>query len=107
MIRQQYRKCGRTQNARALSPKYALDRGTVQGWLKTGRLPTWQQPSGDSTVDVHGDYRRRRWDEGCHNGVRLWRELRERGFTGGASTVRDWLRRLRAANPQPAGSAPA
>ena len=84
-----------------------LDRGTVQGWLKAGRLPTWQQPSGDSTVDVHGDYLRRRWDEGCHNGVRLWREIRERGFTGGASTVRDWIRRLRAANPPSAGSAPA
>mgnify|MGYP002715698440 CR=1 FL=1 len=84
-----------------------LDRGTVHDWLKAGRLPTWQQPSGDSTVDVHGDYLRRRWDEGCHNGVRLWRELRERGFTGGASTVRDWLRRLRAATPQSAGSMPA
>ena len=84
-----------------------LDRGTVHVWLKAGRLPSWQQPSGDSTVDVHGDYLRRRWDEGCHNGVRLWREIRERGFTGGASTVRDWLRRLRAATPQPAGSAPA
>ncbi|WP_429641972.1 ISL3 family transposase [Skermanella aerolata] len=84
-----------------------LDRGTVHDWLKAGRLPSWQQPSGDSTVEVHGDYLRRRWDEGCHNGVRLWRELRERGFTGGASTVRDWLRRLRAATPQPAGSMPA
>jgi transposase len=84
-----------------------LDRGTVHVWLKAGRLPTWQQPSGDSTVDVHGDYLRRRWDEGCHNGVRLWREIRERGFTGGASTVRDWIRRLRAANPPSAGSAPA
>jgi transposase len=84
-----------------------LDRGTVHDWLKAGRLPSWQQPSGDSTVEVHGDYLRRRWDEGCHNGVRLWRELRERGFTGGVSTVRDWLRRLRAATPQPAGSMPA
>ena len=81
-----------------------LDRGTVHVWLKAGRLPSWQQPSRDSTVEVHGDYLRRRWDEGCHNGVRLWREIRERGFAGGASTVRDWLRRLRAANPQPAGS---
>ena len=27
-------------------------------------------------------------DEGCRNGVRLWREIRERGFAGGASTVR-------------------
>src|SRR5918994_4401962 len=39
-----------------------LDRGTVHVWLKTGRLPSWQQPSGDSTVEVHGDYLRQRWD---------------------------------------------
>jgi transposase len=58
-------------------------------------------------VDVYGDYLRRRWDEGCHNGIRLWREIRELGFAGGASTVRDWLRRLRDATPHPAGSAPA
>jgi hypothetical protein len=69
-----------------------LDRTTVRVWLKAGRLPTWQQPSGDSTVYVHGDYLRRRWDEGCHNGVRLWREIRERGFAGRLSTVRDWIR---------------
>jgi transposase len=84
-----------------------LDRGTVHVWLKAGQLPTWQQPSGNSTVDVYGDYLRRRWNEGCHNGARLWREIRERGFGGRASTVRDWLRRLRVTNPQPAGSAPA
>jgi transposase len=81
-----------------------LGRGTVHVWLKAGRLPSWQQPSGDSMVEVHGDYLRRRWDEGCHNAVQLWREIRERGFAGGTSTVRDWLRRLRAATPQPAGS---
>jgi transposase len=86
---------------------FGLDRTTVRVWLKAGRLPSWRQPSGDSTVEVHGDYLRRRWDEGCHNGVRLWREIRERGFAGGASTVWDWLRRLRAATPQPAGSMPA
>jgi hypothetical protein len=84
-----------------------LDRGTVHVWLKAGRLPTWQQPSGDSTVEVHGDYLRRRWDEGCHNGARLWREIRERGFAGRPSTVRDWIRRLRPTTPQPVGSAPA
>jgi transposase len=72
-----------------------LDRGTVHVWLKAGQLPSWRQPSGDSTVDGHGDYLRRRWDEGCHNGVQLWREIREHGFARGASTVRDWIRQLR------------
>jgi transposase len=67
----------------------------------------WQQPSGNRTVDVPGDCLRRRWHEGCHNGIRLWREFRERGFAGRPSTVRDRIRRLRGANPQPAGLAPA
>src|SRR3954464_14202551 len=78
-----------------------LDRGTIHGWLKAGQLPTWQQPSGNSTVDVHGDYLRRRWDKGCHNGTRLWREIRELGFTGRASTVREWLRPLPPPPPPP------
>jgi transposase len=84
-----------------------LDRKTVRVWLRAGRLPTWQQPSGNSAVEVHGDYLRRRWDEGCHNAVRLWREIRERGFAGRPRPVRDWLRRLRVTSPQSAGSAPA
>jgi hypothetical protein len=90
-----------------ISSTLGLDRKTVRVWLKAGQLPSWQQPSGNSMVDVHGDHLRRYWDEGCHNGTRLWGEIRELGFTGRAGTVRDWIRRLRAANPQPAGSVPA
>jgi hypothetical protein len=63
-----------------ISSTLGLDRKTVRVWLKAGRLPSWQQPSGNSMVDVHGDYLRRR----CHNGTRLWREIREFGFTGRA-----------------------
>jgi hypothetical protein len=72
-----------------------------------GRLPSWQQPSGNSTVHVGGDYPRWRWHEGCHNAARLWREIRGRGFAGRPRPVRDWLRRLRATSQQSAGSAPA
>jgi transposase len=77
----------------------------VRVWLRVGRLPTWQQPAQGGAVDAHAEYLRRRWAEGCRNAAQLWREIRERGFAGQASTVRDWVRRLRAGDPKPAAPA--
>ena len=50
----------------------------------------------------------RRWREGCRNGARLWRDLRDAGFEGGMRVVAEWANRQRMAEPerQP-GPAPA
>jgi transposase len=37
----------------------------------------------------------RRWQEGCRNATRLWREVRAQGFGGGERTVRRWAERRR------------
>jgi transposase len=37
----------------------------------------------------------RRWGEGCHNGLRLYREIRERGYAHGASNVMRFVAQLR------------
>jgi transposase len=89
--------------ARALN----LDRKTLRSWMRLGRPPAWQQPSRGSVVDHHADYLRQRWEEGCCNAARLWREIRAQGFPGQASIVRDWLRPWRVADPTPACPAPA
>jgi transposase len=67
---------------------------------------------------VHRSWRRRvltpfepyllqRWQEGCHIGMRLYRELRERGYTHGASNVMRFVAQLRREDAvgQPAGTA--
>lgn len=38
-------------------------------------------------LDAYEDYLRRRWSEGCHNGLQLWREIRALGFTYSSSPV--------------------
>jgi transposase len=52
--------------------------------------------------DHHHPYLRRRWNEGCTDAAALWRELRERGYHGGYSSVRDYLLPFRAATVVPA-----
>ena len=47
---------------------------------------------------------RERWEAGCHNAKRLWHDLRARGFTGGYTTVSDYLRAWRTAPGRRAGA---
>jgi len=83
-----------------------IDRKTVRVWLRAGRPPSWERPAKGSVLDPFADYLGRRWDEGCHNAARLWREIQALGFTGRRSVVRDWARPRRQANPlAPSGGA--
>jgi transposase len=66
--------------------------------------PEVKPPVRESIVDDHASYLDQRLKEGCRSSTRLWRELRELGFSGQVNSVRYWLRqrrsyRTRAANP--------
>ena len=54
-----------------------------------------------SQLDPHEPYLRRRWAEGCRNGLQLWREIRERGYTGASRPVSRWAQERRT-EPAPA-----
>ena len=81
-----------------------INRKTVRGWLRSGELPIWVQRSRGSAVDAHAQYLHQRWDEGCHNAARLWRELQARGFCGQLRTVQRWVSHLRGADPTSSGA---
>jgi transposase len=83
-----------------------LNLKTVRRWLRSGQLPTWNQRSRGSAVDVHAEYLGQRWNEGCHNAAQLWEEIRKRGFRGQLRTVQRWVRRLRDAEPSSSGTGP-
>ena len=83
---------------RRIARALGVNRQTLQGWLRTGELPTWRQRPRGSAVDRHAEHLRRRWDEGCHNAAQLWREIRSQGFPGQLRTVQRWVRR-RGADP--------
>lgn len=52
-------------------------------------------------LDRHDDYLLRRWNEGCHNGARLFREIQHQGFTGRYTIVRDYLAHFRSRDGTP------
>ena len=56
-----------------------------------------------SILDEHAAYLRERWNSGCTNAAVLWREIRDRGYTGSRRQVRGYIARFRgnAAVPAP------
>ena len=46
------------------------------------------------------EYLESRWAEGCHNAARLWPELRQQGYTGQRSRVKDFLQPWRSQLPE-------
>jgi len=61
-----------------------------------------------SILDEHAAYLRERWNAGCTNAAQLWAELRDRGYPGGPTYVRQYLARFRGdtAAPEPKPAAP-
>ena len=69
-----------------------IDRRTIRRWIRSGGFPERKPAFRQSSINEHRRYLDQRWDEGCHNASQLWREIRERGFTGMDSIVRNWIR---------------
>ncbi len=80
----------------AISRKLGVTRKTVRRWLRTGayqdRMSPLRRPG---LLDPHKEYLRQRWDAGCQNVAQLFRELRDRGYTGSNSHLRHELVRWR------------
>jgi transposase len=75
-----------------ISRRMGLARGTVRKFADAESFPERAvQPPGPSILDPHLDYLEARLAAGCENAMALWRELRERGFSGTARQVHRWL----------------
>ena len=61
-----------------------------------------------SVLDPHVPYLVRRWNEGCRNGKRLFREIREKGYENSEETCARFVAQLRRAeaNGKPPSSVP-
>ncbi|MBA3825284.1 MAG: hypothetical protein H0X24_15470 [Ktedonobacterales bacterium] len=67
---------------------------TVTRWLATSRHDTRRRKRA-SIFDPFAPYVLERWQAGCHNTLQIWRELRERRFTGSYPLVYRFVNRLR------------
>jgi transposase len=76
------------ESIHAIAQRMGLDRKTVRKFVQAGGFPERApRPTGRTIIDAHRPYLRLRAAQGMRNATGLWRELRERGFAGGRSTV--------------------
>ena len=77
-----------------------FDRKTIRKYLaEPGRIPEYRpRPKPASKLEPHKAYITERLDAGVWNAVVLMRELRERGYGGGYTILKDYLRPLREAS---------
>ena len=68
----------------------------VERWLKSGGPATDDKPAEPKLLDDWTEILEQRWLEGCRNGTRLWRELRDQGVPVSVTTVKRWAAARRA-----------
>jgi transposase len=76
----------------AIARQLRMHRRLVRQYLRVGVLPRAHPSRWRRQLDPYADYLTQRWQEGCHNAAQLWRELREQGFSGSDTRVRQWIR---------------
>lgn len=101
---------------RSIATQLHLSRGTVRRFARATDPEQLLVHNGtgyrSSMLEPHKSYLHQRWEQGCRNATHLHAELTARGYTGGATIVRDYIRQLRATAPTlrtpptPAPSAP-
>jgi transposase len=71
---------------------------TVRDWLKQGAFPeTQKRRKKQSSFDPFAAYVLKRWQNGEHNGLVLWREITNQGYTGTERSVYRYLKTLKQA----------
>jgi transposase len=77
---------------RQIARQLRLNSHTVQRYAHAPQFPEHASyPAGPKTLDEFMADLKQRWEQGCHNAVRLHRELQERGFGGSIHMVRRQL----------------
>ncbi len=73
-----------------------VSRRTIQRWLQEGTFPEMRRRRKRRSIfDSYAAYVLKRWGEGHRNGLQLYQEIKEQGFSGTHQTVYRFLRRLR------------
>lgn len=86
----------RGMSMRAISQKLGISRYAVRRHVNADTFPERHPHRRQrSMLDPFETYLAGRWEEGCRNGVQLWRELQERGYPGSRKRVAQWVQQRR------------
>jgi transposase len=80
---------------RAIARELNINRRTVRRFLHAEEFPERAPRRRRSQLDKYREYLEKRWAEGCHNAAQLCRELRERGYGGQRSRVKEYVQSWR------------
>ena len=72
-----------------MARELGLDRKTVRKYLHQPPRSYPQRKPRAHKSDRFVAYLRERWEQGVHNAAKLFREIRQRGYSGGSSQVRE------------------
>jgi transposase len=82
----------------AIARQIGVSRKTVYVYLRMDQPPERKRPTRnpkDQVLAPYKPYLLKRWEEGCHNGLALWREIQERGYSYSRATVSRFVAQLR------------
>ncbi len=80
----------------AICRTLGMSRGAVRRYVHSDSFPERRRhPPQESMLDPFKPYLAKRWEEGCHVAMRLWREIREQGYPGAQGCVLQWARQRR------------
>jgi len=83
-----------------ISRELGMDRKTVRKYL-TGPPKTYQRNNITPVkLDSYKSYLRERWEQGVHNGAKLLGEIQKRGYSGGYTQLREWIKPWRSEERQ-------
>ena len=95
-VQQIYALAGQGRSVREIARMLGVSRNSVRKYLRAPEVPTAKpRPPRPSRLDPYKDYVRVRLADGLDNCVVLLRELRARGYDGGISILKDYVRPFR------------
>lgn len=80
---------------RTIARRLGVSRERVIRYARSDAPPERTRPRKPSILDAFEPFLRQRWMEGCHSGLQLLREIRERGFPGSRKRVALWAQGCR------------
>jgi transposase len=78
-----------------IARRVGLTARTLENWQKKGFPGAGRRRKRPSLFDPYARYVLSRWEQGCTNGLQIYREIKEQGYTGTEKTVYRFLVPLR------------
>src|SRR3989442_7225235 len=89
---------GQGVTAKDIARRLDLSERTVQRWLAAGTFPdASHRRKRQSSFDAFAPYILSRWQSGERNGLALWRDIKQQGYSGSERTVYRYLETLKQA----------